>query len=443
MILSIWVCLAALGVLLWLLRKDQVSLGIPFAYLAKLVLLHVPGALPHALNPDLLYGTQWTETGIRYTAIGAACFVGGVWLTQSQVPPVAVAPMADRKMFSLFCLVGGWLFVYGLSPLHSIPSVGAIVDEGGAIWILGVMLGLRSAIRQGNLQAACLWFGAVLVYPVLMLLLGGFLGYGATTVIFVGAALAVSVRSYGRLIFGLVAVGFLGLSLFVSYFHHRDAIRNQVWGGAVLTERINSVTDMFTDFRWFDPTDPEQADSLDIRLNQNFFVGLAAQRLDRRQVDYLYGRSIWEGVLALVPRALWPEKPVSAGSGNIVADMTGLELDKGTSWGVGNVMEFDINYGIYGIIFGFLGLGWLIGFLDRKAAMAERSGDLGRCILYFLPAVALADPGVSIAQVASGAAASLLAAYVWREVWAYWARRGSKPGIEVHGREQYLGKTRS
>lgn len=434
MIFLISVCLLAFLLLLWLLRRDRVSLGIPIAYLGSLLLIHVPGTLPHILNPGLLYGSEWTEIGIQYVAIGAVCFVGGVWLARSQIPPVSAHPATGQKRFWLFCLVGGWLVVYVLSPLHNLSSVGAVVDEGGAIWLLGVMLGLRAAIRQGNLQSASLWFGALMVYPVLMLLLGGFLSYGSAAVIIVCSALTVSVRSYGRMILGLVGVVFLGLSLFVSYFQHRDAIRNEVWGGAPIEDRVGSVRDMVADFKWFDPTDEVQASALDQRLNQNNFVGLAAQRLEQHQVDYLYGRSISEALLALVPRAIWPEKPVFAGSPKIVSEMTGLQLSPTTSFGVGNVMEFQINFGLIGVIFGFLGLGWLIGTLDRRAAIAERRGDLGKSILYFLPAVALIHPEGSMVEMAGGGVSALLAAYGWKWLWERLGKRIVTLGKPILGR---------
>ena len=73
----------------------------------------------------------------------------------------------------------------------------------------------------------------------------------------------------------------------------------------------------------------------------------------------------------MVPRILWPEKPVSAGSPAIVSEMTGLHLSPTTSFGVGNVMELQINFGIPGVVLGFFGLGWLLGMLDFKAAVAE------------------------------------------------------------------------
>ncbi len=107
--------------------------------------------------------------------------------------------------------------------------------------------------------------------------------------------------------------------------------------------------------------------------------------------------------------------------------MTGLMLSDNASWGVGNVMEFQINFGIPGVIGGFVLLGVLIGALDRKAALAERSGDLGRTFIYFLPAVALIQPNGSIVELVSGSVASLLAAYGWKWAWRQWTEFGARP----------------
>src|SRR5690606_33695493 len=96
-----------------------------------------------------------------------------------------------------------------------------------------------------------------------------------------------------------------------------------------------------------------------------------------------------DALLSLVPRALWPDKTVFGGSPEVVGNMTGLELSTTTSFGVGNVMEFYINFGIPGLIGGFLILGWVLGRLDHLAALAEAKRDYAPAILFFLPAVAL------------------------------------------------------
>ena len=116
----------------------------------------------------------------------------------------------------------------------------------------------------------------------------------------------------------------LGLTIFVNYYAHREAIRAAVWGGATMEERINVVRDAFAQFELFDPTNEKHLIALDERLNQNFFVGLAARQIENGQVDYLYGRSVWKALLSLLPRALWPDKPVFGGSVKIVSEMTGL-----------------------------------------------------------------------------------------------------------------------
>jgi len=250
-----------------------------------------------------------------------------------------------------------------------------------------------------------------------MLLLGGFLSYGSAAIIVVCAALTISTRNYWRVMVGIIIFTFLSITVFVNYFSHRERIRNQVWGGTPVQERVDSVLDTARDFEWFDPANRTQLISLDARLNQNYFVGLAAKRIELGQVSYLKGESVWEGVLSLVPRVFWPDKPVFAGSPRIVAKMTGLRLSPTTSFGVGNVMEFQINFGVPGVIIGFLLLGWLIGKLDFEAALAEGKGDLGTAILFFLPCVALIQPNGSLVEVCSGAAAALVGALAWRRLW--------------------------
>ena len=294
---------------------------------------------------------------------------------------------------------------------------------GGGIWVLGVMLGLRAALYRGDHKLTCFWMAALAVFPVTGLLLTGFLSYAARAVIIVCCGLIISSRSWWRAVVGISLVTVLGLTIFVNYFAHRDAIRAAVWGGATMKERIDAIGDTVTQFELFDPTNEKHLIALDERLNQNFFVGRAAQRIEEGQVNYLYGRSVWEGLLSLVPRALWPDKPVFGGSPKIVSEMTGLQLSSTTSWGVGNVMEFHVNFGVLGLIGGFVLLGWSLGTLDHKAAAAEIRGDLGRTILFFLPGAALIQPGNSMVELTGGAAAALIAAYGWKWAWAQRAGR--------------------
>lgn len=261
------------------------------------------------------------------------------------------------------------------------------------------------------------------------LIVGGFLSYASTAVVIAFSPLVISIRSGAKLMLGAVLASYLGLSIFVSYYAGRDTIRESVWGGASYIDRIQTVGTVFSEFVWFDPSSETQFNALDSRLNQNYFVGVAAKRLNDGEVNYLYGRSLWEGILALVPRAIWPDKPVYGGSPKIVTEMTGLQLDtENTSWGVGNIMEFYINFGVPGLIAGCSLLGWALRKLDRKAAEAEANDNLGHLILYFLPAIALIQPLGSLVELSGGVAAALVAANGWKRLWEVFMKRA---GIQV------------
>src|SRR5262249_1123303 len=151
------------------------------------------------------------------------------------------------------------------------------------------------------------------------------------------------------------------------------------------------------------------------------FVGAAAKRTEDGQVNYLNGRPVWEALMAVIPRALWPEKPVFGRSPKIVAEMTGLKLSPTTPGGVGTCRDSYMNFGMSGLDAGFLLLGWALGSFDSKAAAAEIRGDLGRAIIFFLPGAALVQPLGALVELTGGAGAALVAAYGWKWAWTRWA----------------------
>jgi hypothetical protein len=431
------VCAVVLLLLLWLLRRDRASLGLPVAYMLALMFIHVPGAYASVASQGI-YGGRATEDGIRITALGAIAFFGGVWAVRTwmtrraegQRPararsaPLAYRPYKPGPRFWMFCLLGGWFMIYGVALAVRIPSLGAAIDKGGAVWMLGAMLGLAHAFMRKDVAQAAFWGGAAFVYPVIMLLIGGFASYGSTAIIVVLAILTIVARNYLRMVSVLGAAIFVNISLFVNYFAARNDLRAAVWGGASMDARLAVIGSAFKNFAWFSAQNPSHLDALDKRLNQNYFIGVSMERLQLGHVDFLFGRSIWDGFIALIPRVLWPNKPVQGGSGSIVRDMTGLRLNADTSWGVGNVMEFYVNFGWLGVVGGFLILGALIGFLDRKTADSLRIGDLGGAFVFFLPCIALIQPNGSIVELSSGAAAALAAGFFWRWAWRTWSVRG-------------------
>jgi hypothetical protein len=119
-------------------------------------------------------------------------------------------------------------------------------------------------------------------------------------------------------------------------------------------------------------------------------------------------------MVAPIPRLLWPDKPVFAGSGNLVSDYTGQKFAEGTSVGVGQVLEFYLNFGYPGTILGFLMLGAILRVVDMVAGYKLVCGNYWGFITWFLPGLAMIQPGGSLAEVVGSVASSVVLILVIR-----------------------------
>jgi hypothetical protein len=103
--------------------------------------------------------------------------------------------------------------------------------------------------------------------------------------------------------------------------------------------------------------------------------------------------------LGLIPRFLWPEKPPVGGGGDVVSHFTGMQFAENTSVGVGQVMEFYVNFGTEGVIIGFLCAGWIIGKLDLRAMECLNRGDQKGFLIWFLICLSMINPGGNLLEV--------------------------------------------
>lgn len=419
LVTSISLCVASFVAVMLVVRHRSPSLGLPVAYLFQLLLVHIPGALAHAMPWARLTWHEASVIGSSCAAVGAMSFVGGVWLARGRAQPRATAIPYIEQRFLWFSLFLGWIMMFVVhAALKRVPSISAVLEIGSMVWMIAVMVALPQAIRSKNLSQFLLWLGALSLYPVLCLVDNGFLVWGVNAGIICLAFLAVLTRQLWRVWAVVLVLCVLGMGLFVTYFSVRDDIRKVVWKKADWEQRVDESLRLIWEFRLLDFTKSEDLSFLNWRLNQNYLVGMAVKRLQEGQVEYYKGKTVVQGLQAMIPRVLWPSKPLYAGSGTIVMEMTGFYVnEKTTSYGVGNVMEFYINFGLPSLIVGFVLLGWALGRLDYLAAMALSDGDYPRVIVCALPAMAMIQPERAIVEMASGAAAGLVAALFWKWLW--------------------------
>ena len=171
---------------------------------------------------------------------------------------------------------------------------------------------------------------------------------------------------------------------------------------------MEKFSKIFTDFEFLDIHNEQHLERIDSRLNQNFLVGKSMDYIAQGAVDLAHGQTISDALLAVIPRIIWPDKPFYGGSGTIVSDYTGIEFAQGTSIGVGQVMEFYINFGKAGVCVGFAIYGILVAMFDLMSGLRLKEGDWPGFSFWFLSGMGFIQAGGSLIEVAGTVASSLV-----------------------------------
>ena len=406
-LLLIW-----LAVGIWLATQRR-SAGLPLAYFLGVSLVHVPGAMIHFDSEEW----DFTRLGFEQTVIGMVAFLGGIIAARlaerasatqgHDLTPQALVRLERTGLYYVF--IG--IIVFFVVMRLNIPAVSAILLTLSSLIVVGVCLRLWVAHQQRNWLK--LWLTVALL-PLLTLatvIQIAFMSFSVSWLLTIGSFLfAQSRRRLGYFLLAPV-VCFVGLSLFVNYIAARVEIRQLTWyQGAGLEDRLQRIAQTFRNFDWFDASNLRHRTAIEDRLNQNFFVGVAVARLESGAVEYAWGAELSDIAIALIPRAVWPEKPIVGGGRTVVHDFTGLEFDEGTSIGAGQVFEFYVNFGRLGVIGGFLLYGWLFGWMDLSVMKYLRLGDQ-RLLIPFLSCVALLKPEGNLLEIVVGVAAAVIMGY--------------------------------
>jgi len=419
------------SVALWLLAvvivsvgmslRRGTSLGLPLTYLVTLSLIHVPGALVYADGEYAYFDPEWVRMGFAQSAVGAACFsVAGLFVllrersrrSQRMPPDSRSSGDAEKSKPAVVLAVGAASWLVLLPLLSGIASLGALVSGMTYLVSVGIVMGLWRARMSGVKGNLAVWVLVTALLPVFTTGSQGFLGYGAVMAITISVAAFTFFRQWPKALPFVPVVIFFGLSVFVTYMRDREELRGLVWGGASVSARADRMFDTMTDFEWFDSSDMRHRLQIDRRLNQNWMCGLAEQRFERNAQDFAGGESLLWGITALIPRAVWPDKPAVGGGGELVSRYTGVMFAEGTSVGAGQVLEFYVNFGWFGIVLGFAVLGALIAYVDSRAADSLRRGDWRAFIRWFTPGLALIQPGGNFAEVTTSAVAAAIVAWI-------------------------------
>ena len=421
--LVIWVVICASVVRNQWSRKVP-GTGLPLAYLLSLSMIHFLGGLIYAFpwyQPQTAYLIQ---SGVNYPQVSAGFIesVYGVigfglgstifayWILRFFKPTWLreVPQNPDLKLPTKLLQVGLFFFFVIAPTIGRIPGLQGISSSGVYLFVVALCLACWQAWYEKNQKAFLFWVAVSCSIPIITINILGFISYGAaaTLVILIFISNFYQPRWHTLLIGFLVFV--LGLSVYVTYIRDRGEIRNAVWGGQSLESRYERMVNTFSNFEVIDFLNQQHLEAIDIRLNQNGLVGQAVEYINNGQAKFALGETILQASIAPIPRLLWTNKPELVGSGNLVSLYTGKKFADGTSVGVGQVLEFYLNFGSTGVFIGFLVMGTIIRIIDITAGYKLFCGNWLGFVSWFLPGLALLQPGGSLVEITASTAASVV-----------------------------------
>jgi hypothetical protein len=409
--LALW--LIGLGIVLWGNRHDSRGAGLVLAYALQLWVIHwlAPAiyTLPwyFAPTPTLQAGLEQSTFAILGLAVGAVV-LGPLLIARIRAADdvETVSARADSWLVHSYLWIG--VVAYVLQPfVNGIPTLTALTSVTSNLLLVAFAMECWNGLQRPN-RSVWRWIALSTLLPFVSIVTSGFLSYGFAAMLTVFAFVASVYRPRWKVIaFGAVA-SFLALSMYVTYMRDRAILREVIWGEEAYSVRLNEMANTFTNFEFLDLGNIDHLQRIDDRLNQNALVGAAVEYLGQRPEEFAHGQTIRDALLSPIPRAIWRNKPMAAGSGDLVTRFTGIRFAEGTSVGIGHVMEWYVNFGSWAVFLGSVFMGILLAAIDKIAIGYMRRGDLPGFALWYLPAIGLLQIGGSLVEAVSGAAAGLV-----------------------------------
>lgn len=403
-------------------RKRPYSVGIVGTYLLTFTIEHWLQALLYILPwYEPMSSPEHVTTGFWYASIGLMSLGISVIFVRPflcnfharlkrrsylhaarQVTDQAQSIFTPRlkELLPVFYLGVGLVSILFLSSVR-LPTFSAYISGLGGLFTIGLVLGYIH-VFQGNPKPYILvgLLGLTVLWPLYTVGAQGFLGAGLSTLQIVAVYLFWQSKKPLRLLLIAPLLVYIGLSVAVSYFSVRSDIRAVAWDSSVATvDRIGqSSTILFSDLQGFDPYNSAHLRIIDERMGQNDLIGRTVARIESRQVEMAYGKTILDAALMVIPRAIWPDKPVALGGQEIVNKYSGFSLLSG-SVQPGQVMEFYLNFGTFGVVLGYLLYGFILAWFDERAADHLYHGKPERFAIWAVASFGLLQVGNSLIAV--------------------------------------------
>jgi ABC-type multidrug transport system fused ATPase/permease subunit len=372
--------LPALAILCW---SFAIQFGLPFFTREPVFEL---------ANKNFAYLDDEVVTyALVFCILGSCFFQMGFYLVQKsrlkKALPIVKLHLDEKKSI-VFCLVVGLLLPFVFSAQWLIPSeyilqLSAIINllNNQSLVVIGILGWMVYTKRPPR------WLIVALYALVVVSVVRGFSSTMLEQAVAPIVVFSIIKWSYtGRLpVFVLGVVLFLALFLSPVKTDFRKQLRYDTPAeqGAVSNAQL-----------WFEQAANYWADALSGNRSLEESTSALTSRTDflhqfahiysltPSSIDYQYGGTYTFFIYTLIPRVIWPEKPLSGTANDYYAITYGVATEesiKTSTFGVSLIGESYINFGVYGVIIVMMIQGALIALLQHVFGSQE-SGPGGQAV---------------------------------------------------------------
>jgi len=378
-----WETLA--GIAIFLATLIALAYRAPSLYfgLSILCLFMVSSASLAAYVHGVIFGAplDWVTPShlkvMQYSIVGCIAMVIGILIAwyprkgersrKKEAVPAILRTSWINPPFGWFALAIGVIATVAERWLHNIATVGTAVHSISVMSTFGLLVLLAFGLKTRSYKHVGL---AMVIYTPAVLMSSFASGHTPAKVSLLVPALCLiaGVRRINMKSVVLVLVGgFLFLAVMTGWMKTRGMIRRGELSGMGFIEQVQRFIP-----EWYNATvntafDTRAAnDTIRVRVDMTNIMAMQVRHQPAIE-PYAHGTTVLDSFYTLIPRALWPSKPIAAGGSRFVMRFSGMHRDPRDTTSIGLPYQFELyaNGGPMCVIVGLFIIGYVCGALER------------------------------------------------------------------------------
>jgi len=418
---------AAAGLVFLLVRKQTAYIGI-----SLLFIFSVASASLSAFVFGRLFGlreqwiTTYHEQVFAYSGWMLLGMVAAMWLAwlprKRRAAPVNPGKIREESFPWLtpnfiYFTIGLCGVATLLLPLvlHQVATVGTAVNLLASWLKLGAILAIVLFRKHGSLKQLLIAFLLFVPAALINALRSGFTPFSLDVLIPIILVMAFFDRVTAWSFLKCFVLVFPCMYLMFAWMASRNVIRSGDLDQLPISERASRFADVFVyELQHIEVTPYDIQNLLFERIDMSDLLAqeVGFEDSPSGEDQFRYGGTYADGAYALIPRALWTDKPMVAGYADFVSAYTGSYRSDTTAVGVPEQFELYANGGPPFVIVGMFILTYLCARLERFIAVSRRPLHiLMPSIMFLMPfANGIEQLMLVLATAVAGAASSFLVA---------------------------------